>query len=128
MKQGPPGSGGSKPSRGQPNPEDGTKAGVEPCQTSGPPKLARAEGTRSPREELDRCGDLARLNRVTLWRNVKLVEAGFRCFGMLSQAPQAENHKAEETANSKVGSPTRQAVLFGVKALNERRISREDDR
>jgi hypothetical protein len=112
MKQGPPGSGGSKPSRGQSNPEDGTKAGLEPCQTSGPPELVSAEGQESPREELDHYGEPARLNRVRLWRNAKLGEARVGCFGTLIQAPEAENHKAEEMANSKVGSRTSTGDTF----------------
>jgi hypothetical protein len=33
--------------------------------------------------------------------------------------PDAENHKAEGKANSKVGSPTNTAILFGEKTLSE---------
>lgn len=39
---------GSKPSRGKPNPEGGTKMGVETRRTSGPSFFRCVEGTRSP--------------------------------------------------------------------------------
>lgn len=48
------------------------------------------------------------------------VDAG--CFGIPASVPEAEDHKADETANSKVGSSTNTAVLSGVMTLGERLI------
>jgi hypothetical protein len=49
-----------------------------------------------------------------------IVDAG--CLGMPASVPEAENHKADETANSKVGSSTNTAVLYGIMTLGERLI------
>jgi len=41
---------------------------------------------------------------------------------------KAENHKAEETANSRVDLRTNDAIPFTGRALEERSIPREDER
>jgi hypothetical protein len=47
-----------------------------------------------------------------LWRKAELVKAAAGPFGSL-RALEEETHTAEETANSRVGSPTHGAIPSG---------------
>jgi hypothetical protein len=50
--------------------------GTEPRRTGGPSILTCAEGKKSPREEPDCCGKLARVNWEKLWRKAELAKVG----------------------------------------------------
>jgi hypothetical protein len=50
------------------------------------------------------CGRLARLDWAILWRNAELAERVHWTLNNARRGPRKENHRAEETANGKVGS------------------------
>ena len=68
---------------------------------------------------MDHYGEPARVNWLILWRKAKFASVGIRIVAMPNSSLSAENHKAEEMANSKVGSQTNTAIPFSGKAVSE---------
>jgi hypothetical protein len=71
------------------------------------------------------CGGRARLCWARLWRNAKLEERAHWSLNSLQRDPVKENHKAEETANGKVGPRNQYTRYFdGLRTLHEQLIPR----